>query len=81
MVTISVAEAGANLAKVIARAKRSRKPIALGSEGKEVAVLLSAEEWEDLQDSIAVREARQEWEAEGRPTVPIEDIKKRLGMP
>lgn len=81
MVTVTVSEARSNLSKVIARAKRDREPVGITSQGEEVAVLLSAEEWEDLQDAIAVREAKAEWEAEGRPTVSLEDIKKRLGMP
>jgi prevent-host-death family protein len=81
MVHVSLAEAAADLQKLIARSKRSRRPIAIGSPGKEVAVLLSAEAWEDLQDGIAADKALAEWEAEGRPTVSLGDIKKRLGMP
>ena len=81
MVHVSLAEASADLRKVIARSKRSRRPIAIGLEGEEVAVLLSAEAWEDLQDSIAADQALAEWEADGRQTVSLEDIKKRIGMP
>lgn len=80
MVHVSLSEASADLQKVIARSKRSRRPIAIGGRGKEVAVLLSAEAWEDLQDGIAADKAEAEWEAEGRPTIPWEQVKKELGL-
>ena len=81
MVHISVTEVRANLSKVIARSRRRRRPIAITRRGEEVAVLLSADAWEDLQDAIAVDKAKAEWEAEGRPTVSWEEVKKQLGMP
>lgn len=81
MVTISLVEVSAmNLRELITRVKRDGGPIAITSEGEEVAVLLSSEEWEDLQDSIAADKALAEWEADGRRTVPWEDVKRKAGL-
>lgn len=80
MITVTVSEASADLPRLIARAKRNKKPMAITNNGEEVAVLLSAEEWEDLQDYLAAKEAKAEWEAEGRPTVSLEEVKRKAGL-
>jgi prevent-host-death family protein len=78
---MSLVEASAtNLQDLIARVKRDGQSIAITSEGEEVAVLLSSEEWEDLQDSIAADQASAEWEADGRRTVPWEEVKRKAGL-
>lgn len=81
MVTMSLVEASAmNLQELITRVKRDGRPIAITSEGEEIAVLLSSEEWENLQDSIAADRALDEWEADGRVTVAWEEVKRQAGL-
>lgn len=65
-----------NLDDAIQRVNSSHEPMVLSKDGKEVAVIMSIEEWEDLMDLEAVRRARQE----PGEDVLWEDAKGELGL-
>lgn len=65
-----------NLDDAIQRVNSGHEPLVLSKDGKEVAVIMSIEEWEDLMDMDAVRRARHEPGEE----ILWEDAKGELGL-
>ena len=49
-----------NLDDAILRVNSNHEPIVLSKDGREVAVIMSIEEWEDLMDLDAARRAKEE---------------------
>jgi prevent-host-death family protein len=80
MRTLTATEARKGFGALLQRAGRHQKPTAITRKGEVVAVLLSAEEWEDMQDAIAMKQAKEEWKGEGCPTVPWDEVKREAGL-
>jgi prevent-host-death family protein len=73
---MTVATQDFNLEDAIQRVNSGHAPIVLSKDGKEVAVIMSIEEWEDLMDLDAVRRIKEE-PGEG---ILWEDAKGELGL-
>jgi prevent-host-death family protein len=81
----TAAEVGAKLSENLKSVETTGEPVAIESDGRTVAVLVSAEDFallqrlreedEDRRDVMAVREARKE-----AGSVPWEKIKADLGL-
>jgi prevent-host-death family protein len=80
-VEMSVKSIQENLADAIARVAKAGERVVLTRKSKGVAALVSMEDlaalqrWEDEEDIRAARKARKE-----KGSVPLAEIKKRLGM-
>jgi prevent-host-death family protein len=83
---LPITEARDRLAELINRAACGKERLVLGRRGKAMVALVPVEDLEALEameDRIDLEEARKalaEWEAEGRPTVPLEDLAARYGV-
>ena len=70
------------LDRVVAKGER----IVLHRRGKDIAVLVPLEdlalleELEDRLDAEDFRSAKEEWEREGRKTIPLEEVVRELGI-
>ena len=70
------------LDRVVAKGER----IILHRQGKNVAALIPVEdlalleELEDRLDAEDFREAKEEWERDGRKTIPLEEVVRDLGI-
>ncbi len=80
--TISTADARSKLAEIINRVAYGHDPIVLTRRGKEIAALISMEEFELLQrikDLVDVEAARKALEEAG-DNIPAETVWKELGL-
>jgi len=57
---MTVATKDFNLDDAILRVNSGHEPIVLSKDGRDVAVIMSIEEWEDLMDLDAARRAKEE---------------------
>lgn len=70
----------APLQSLVRRVARDRERITITDQDEPSAVVISAEELEDLEDALAVAQSRLR-EADGQtPWVPHEEVKRRLGF-
>ena len=65
---------------LIRRAARQRERITIIDQDEPSAVVISAEELEDLEDALAVAQSRLREAGGGTSWVPHEDVKRRLGF-
>ncbi|MFJ6900157.1 type II toxin-antitoxin system prevent-host-death family antitoxin [Streptomyces hokutonensis] len=81
MPKIPVGEAAAQLDDLVHRVARNREPIALTDDGNVVALLVSPQAIEDLEDSLAVADYRRR-KAEGtlEPGIPHNEVRRILGL-
>lgn len=76
----------AKFSNTLARVASKRERIVLQSRGKDVAVLVPMEDLallEEIEDRLDVedfRDAKEEWEREGRQTTPLDEVVKELGI-
>jgi prevent-host-death family protein len=78
---VSIDEAQTRLAALAQHAAAQRQRVTLTQEGRAVAVLLSVQELDDLEDAAALADYRAR-EAAGKLTlVPHEEVRRRLGPP
>jgi prevent-host-death family protein len=86
MTRLAVSKAHEDFSDTLDRVAKERERIVLHRGGKDVAVLVPLEdlalleELEDRLDAEDFRAAKEEWEREGRKTVPWEKIKADLGL-
>ncbi|MET9967682.1 type II toxin-antitoxin system prevent-host-death family antitoxin [Streptomyces sp. NPDC006356] len=81
MTKIPVSEAGPELEDLVRRASRGRETIALTDHDQVVALLVSPQVIEDLEDSLAVADYRRR-KAEGTlgEGIPHEEVRRVLGL-
>ena len=78
-------EAPERFRELLARAGKEKERIVLTRDGRPYAALVPIDdvEWlerlEDETDARLAEEALREWEAEGRPTIPWNEVRKELG--
>ena len=78
--SIPLAAVVAPLQSLVLRAARNRERITITDQDQPSAVVISADELEDLEDALAVAESRLR-EAEGHEAwVPQEEVRRRLGF-
>ena len=65
---------------LIRRAARQRERITIIDQDEPSAVVISAEELEDLEDNLAVAQSRLHEAVGGTSWVPHEDVRRRLGF-
>lgn len=81
---VSLSDARNGLSDLVNRARFGGERVQLSSRGKPVAVLLSVEDFEGLEaleDAADVRaydEGKAAYEADGRKTVSLDDVKRDL---
>ena len=81
-----ITEARDRLAELVNRAAYGKERLVLGRRGKAMVALVPVEDLEALaamEDEADLAEARrrlQRWEAEGRPTVTLEELAARYGV-
>lgn len=86
MATPEIIEATEAMSGLVGRVATDKDRIALTQGGKVVAAMVPAEDLallealEDRMDAEDLRQALKEWEEEGRPTVPLEQVLKELGL-
>lgn len=81
MTKIPVGEAGPELEDLVRRASHGRETIALTDQGQVVALLVSPQVIEDLEDALAVADYRRR-KAEGTLSegIPHEQVRRVLGL-
>jgi len=84
---LTISEARRGLAKVINDARSTHEPVYLSRRGKRVAVVVDAEDYdqlrvlaEDMADILAAEEARDEMRRTGKAPIPWDEVKAELGM-
>jgi prevent-host-death family protein len=90
MTRLSAAQAQADLTGVLRRVESERERIILRRRGRDVAALIPMNEFkalerlrreeEDRADAAAFKRAKRQFEKNGERGVPLERIKKRLGL-
>ena len=65
---------------LVRRAVRSRERITITDQDEPSAVVISAEELEDLEDALAVAQSRLREAGGGTTWVPHDDVRHRLGF-
>jgi prevent-host-death family protein len=86
MARLAVSKAHEAFSGTINRVAKKKQRIVLQRRGKDVAVLVPLEdlalleELEDRQDLEDFRAAKEEWERDGRKTIPWEKVKADLGL-
>lgn len=84
--TITTAAARDSFSEVVNRAAFGKERVVLTRHGKPLAAIVPIEDVEALEaienahDLAEVRKALEEWERDGRKTVPLEDILRRYGV-
>jgi prevent-host-death family protein len=86
MIRLAASKAYEDFSDTLNRVAEKKERILLHRQGKNVAALIPVEdlallkELEDRLDAEAFREAKEEWEREGKKTIPWEKIKAELGL-
>jgi prevent-host-death family protein len=86
MARLAVSKAHEAFSGTINRVAKKKQRIVLQRRGKDVAALVPLEdlalleELEDRQDLEDFRAAKEEWERDGRKTIPWEKVKADLGL-
>jgi prevent-host-death family protein len=83
---MGIAEIRTNMADALNRVVYQGERVVLERRGKEVAAIVSLEDLallealEDREDVAAARKALAEMKRKGQKLIPLEEIKRRLGM-
>jgi prevent-host-death family protein len=78
--SLPLAAVAGPLQSLVRRAARMRERVTITDHDEPAAVVISADELEDLEDELAVAQSRLR-EAAGETTwVPHEEVKRRLGL-
>lgn len=83
---LSMAEAREHFAEVVNRAAYGKERLILTRRGRPLAAVVPVEdlelleELEDERDSALARERLAEWEAAGRPMIPLEEVARKYGI-
>lgn len=90
MTRVTTSQAQSDLKKVIWRVAANGERIVLRQSGKDVAALISMEEFKSLEkmrkkaelqaDAVAFKRAKREFDKSGGQGIPLDRIKKRLGL-
>jgi prevent-host-death family protein len=82
--SVEAGQLEAELPGLLERVARGHQRITITRNGQAIAALVSAEDLEELEaveqgrDMAALREARAEWEAEGRTTKSLQELAREL---
>ena len=86
MTRLPVSKACEDFSATLSRVAEKGERIVLHRDGKNIAALIPVEdltfleELEDRLDAEEFRAAKEEWEREGRKTIPWEKVKADLGL-
>lgn len=86
MTTIAVKKEQTELAEALRRVRTEGDRVVLEQDGEPVAAVVSVEDLrfleqlEDRADLEAYRVAMEEWERDGRKTIPWEQVRADLGL-
>ncbi|MGH7966643.1 MAG: type II toxin-antitoxin system prevent-host-death family antitoxin [Candidatus Binatia bacterium] len=86
MTRLAVNKAREDFSDTLDRVSEKGERIVLHRHGKNVAVLIPLEDLallEEIEDRLDVedfRAAKEEWERDGRKTIPLEDVVRDLGI-
>ncbi|MHB8763181.1 MAG: type II toxin-antitoxin system Phd/YefM family antitoxin [Deferrisomatales bacterium] len=86
MTTIAVRKEQTELAEALRRLRTEGDRVVLEQDGEPVAAVVSVEDLrfleqlEDRADLEAYRAAMEEWERDGRKTIPWEQVRDDLGL-
>ena len=86
MARLAVSKACEDFSATLSRVAEKGERIVLHRDGKNIAALIPVEdltfleELEDRLDAEEFRAAKEEWEREGRKTIPWEKVKADLGL-
>lgn len=84
---VTTAEAQDHFAEVLHRAAVGKERVVLTEDGRPLAALVPIEDvealeaMEDAEDAEIARQRFEEWEREGRPSVTLEEVARRYGIP
>ena len=82
----STAEARDRFAELVDRAGHGKERLILTDSGKPLVAVVAVEDLElledleDERDSALLRERVAEWEAAGRPMIPLEEVARKYGV-
>jgi PHD/YefM family antitoxin component YafN of YafNO toxin-antitoxin module len=68
------------LQSLVRHAARNRERITITDQDEPAAVVISADELEDLEDALAVAEARLREASGGSRRIPHAEVRRRLGL-
>jgi prevent-host-death family protein len=78
--TLPISEARGQLGSLVRRASARRERTTITDHGQPAAVIISAQELEDLEDQLAVAQYQAEKATGQLRTVPHSEVRRRLGM-
>ena len=84
--TLPTADAPGRFAEILKRAAEDKERVVLTRAGRPVAALVPIEdlEWleavEDRLDAEDYRAAKEEFERDGRKTIPLDEVVRKLGI-
>ncbi len=78
--SISLAAVVPPLQSLVRHAARNRERITITDQGEPAAVVISADELEDLEDTLAVAEARLREDSADSRRIPHAEVRRRLGL-
>lgn len=78
--TLPITAARSQFGSLVRRAAHGRERITITDHGSPAAVLLSSAELEDLEDTLALTQARLREETGGSERVPHEQVRALLGL-
>lgn len=68
------------LQSLVRRAARARERVTITDQDEPAAVVISADELEDLEDALAVAQSRLREADAGTAWVPHDEVRRRLGL-
>ena len=86
MTTMTTVKAREAFSEVLNRSAFGKERIVFTRRGKGIAALIPLEDLalveaaEDRIDAADARRALREWKKSGEPSIPIEEVKRRLGL-
>ncbi|MBF0166598.1 MAG: type II toxin-antitoxin system Phd/YefM family antitoxin [Alphaproteobacteria bacterium] len=84
--TLSTADARGQLSDILNRAAFGKERVVVSRRGKPLAAVVPLEDIETLEaledtlDAAEIRKRLLEWEAAGKPGIPLEEVAIRLGV-
>ena len=78
--TLPMTVARGRFGSLVRRAAHGRERITITDHGSPAAVLISAMELEDLEDALAVAQARLREAAGETQRIPHDEVRRRLGL-
>lgn len=79
--TLPITEARSRFGSLVRRASTRRERTTITDHGEPAAVIISAQELEDLEDALAFAQYEAEKAAGTLRTVPHREARERLGLP